>query len=39
MPTPRHGMGAAVLGDRVHVIAGGTRPGFAATPAHEAYVP
>ena len=39
MPTPRHGMGAVVLGDRVHVTGGGTQPGFAATPAHEVYVP
>jgi hypothetical protein len=39
MPTPRHGIGAAVLDGRVFVPAGGTRPGFAATPVIEAYTP
>src|SRR2546423_1879483 len=38
-PTPRHGIGAAVLGGRVYVPAGATRPGFAATTANEAYAP
>jgi hypothetical protein len=39
MPTPRHGIGAAVIGGRVYVPAGGIEPGFAATQANEAYTP
>ncbi len=27
LPTPRHGLGAAAVGARVYVAAGGTRPG------------
>jgi N-acetylneuraminic acid mutarotase len=39
MPTARHGIGAVVVDGRVFVPAGGTRPGFAATGANEAYTP
>ena len=39
MPTPRHGIGAAVIGSRVYVPAGGTEPGFAASAVNEAYTP
>jgi len=39
MPTPRHGMGAVALGGRIYVPGGGTRPGFAASAANEAYAP
>ncbi len=27
LPTPRHGLGAATVGDRIHVFGGGTRVG------------
>lgn len=27
LPTPRHGLGAAMVGNRIHVIGGGTRVG------------
>ena len=39
MPTPRHGIGAVVIGGRVFVPGGGREPGFAATQANEAYTP
>jgi hypothetical protein len=39
MPTPRHGVGAAVIGGRVYVPAGGTEPGFAASTVNEVYTP
>ena len=29
LPTPRHGLGVVAVGDRVHVVAGGTQPGLA----------
>lgn len=32
MPTPRHGMGAAVIGDKIYVPAGATRQGLGITP-------
>jgi hypothetical protein len=35
MPTPRHGLGAAKIGDRVYVIGGGSRPGISVTGADE----
>jgi N-acetylneuraminic acid mutarotase len=31
MPTPRHGLGAGLLGDRVYVVGGATKPGGAGT--------
>lgn len=37
MPAPRHGMGAAAIGDTLYVPGGGTRDGFAATAVHEAF--
>ena len=39
MPIPRHGIGAAVLGDRIYVPGGATVQGFGVTPAHQVYTP
>jgi hypothetical protein len=39
MPTPRHGIGAAVLPDGVHIPGGGPREGFGVTDVHEIFVP
>jgi N-acetylneuraminic acid mutarotase len=40
MPTPRHGMGAAVLGTRIHVAGGGpVVGGMIQTSTHEAFLP
>jgi hypothetical protein len=39
MRTPRHGIGAAVVGNRIFVPGGGTQPGYAATNVNEAYAP
>ncbi len=39
MRTPRHGVGVAVVGNRIYVIGGGTEPGFARTSVNEAYTP
>jgi hypothetical protein len=35
MPTARHGLGAAVVGDEIHVLSGGPDPGFAFSAVHE----
>ena len=37
MPTARHGLGAAVVDGRVHVISGGPRPGGSYSDAHEIF--
>jgi len=37
MPTPRHGIGAAVLGERIFVPGGANVQGFGATGAHEVF--
>jgi N-acetylneuraminic acid mutarotase len=39
MPTPRHGIGAARVGDRVHVPGGGAVEGFGVSAVHEVFVP
>jgi N-acetylneuraminic acid mutarotase len=39
MPTPRHGIGAAVIDDRVYIPAGAILQGFGAVNAHEAFIP
>jgi N-acetylneuraminic acid mutarotase len=39
MPTPRHGLGAAVIGNRIFVISGGPRPGNTSSPANEIFAP
>jgi hypothetical protein len=38
MPSARHGLGAAVVGDTIYVIGGSQQPGF-VTGANEAYTP
>ncbi len=37
MPTPRHGIGAAVVEDAVHVPGGGAVQGFGVTAVHEVF--
>jgi N-acetylneuraminic acid mutarotase len=37
MPVPRHGIGAAVIGNRIHVPGGATVQGFGAVGTHQAY--
>jgi len=37
MVTPRHGIGAAILGERLHVPGGAIVEGFGATGAHEFF--
>ena len=39
LPTPRHGMGAAVVGDQIYVPGGATVAGFQASDANEALRP
>jgi len=39
MPSARHGLGAAVVDERIHVISGGPQPGFTYGTAHEVYRP
>jgi Kelch motif protein/galactose oxidase-like protein len=39
MPTPRHGLGAAVVGDKIYVIGGGPEPGLSVSGANEVYTP
>ena len=39
MPTARHGLGAATVGDAIYVISGGPEPGFAFGTANERLVP
>jgi len=39
MPTARHGLGAAVVGDTIYVIGGGERPGLSVSGANEAFTP
>lgn len=34
---PRHGLGVAAIGDRLHVIGGGTEPGLTVSGTHEAF--
>ena len=35
LPTPRHGLGAAVIGNRVYVVGGGPEPGLTVSGANE----
>jgi hypothetical protein len=37
MPTPRHGIFAAVIGSRVYLPGGATSPGFAATRVSDVF--
>ena len=39
LPTPRHGIGAANLGGRIHVPGGGPVEGFSTSDVHEVYDP
>jgi N-acetylneuraminic acid mutarotase len=39
MPTPRHGLGAAIVGGRIYVISGGPRPGDTSSAANEIFRP
>ena len=39
MPTARHGLGAAVLGNDIYVVGGGPQPGFAFSGANERLTP
>lgn len=39
MPTARHGLGAAVVGDATYVVAGGRSPGSTDSDANEAFTP
>ena len=39
MPTRRHGLGAATIGDRLNIIAGGPKPGASASPVVEILAP
>jgi hypothetical protein len=39
MPTGRHGLGSAVIGDRLYVISGGPRPGGSYSNVNEAVTP
>jgi hypothetical protein len=36
LPTPRHGLGLAALGGRLHALAGGPIPGLTVSGANEA---
>jgi hypothetical protein len=38
MPTARHGLGAASLGEAIHVLSGGPKPGLAFGTANERLV-
>jgi hypothetical protein len=37
MPTPRHGIGAAVVNNIVYIPTGGPQPGATQTGVHEAF--
>jgi hypothetical protein len=37
MPTPRHGIGAAVVGERIYIPGGATLQGFGVTGVNEVY--
>jgi hypothetical protein len=39
MPSPRHGIGAAVVGDRIWVPGGATVQGFGAVTTHDVFTP
>jgi N-acetylneuraminic acid mutarotase len=39
MPTPRHGMGAAVVGDTLYIPGGATQQSFGAVDTNEAFTP
>ena len=39
MPTARHGLGAAVIGNSIYVIAGGPKPGATFSSVNEVFTP
>jgi N-acetylneuraminic acid mutarotase len=39
MPTARHGLGAAVIGRSIYVIAGGPKPGVSFSSVNEVFMP
>lgn len=39
MPFPRHGIGAAALGGRIHIPGGGPIEGFGVTEINDAFIP
>jgi hypothetical protein len=39
MLTPRHGLAAVAVRDRIYVISGGPRPGGSFSSANEVYIP
>jgi N-acetylneuraminic acid mutarotase len=39
MPTPRHGIGAAVVGERIFIPGGANLQGLGISPAHEIFTP
>jgi hypothetical protein len=39
MPTPRHGLTAVTVDDRIYVVSGGPRPGGAFSNTNEVYIP
>ena len=38
LPTARHGLGAAALGGRLYVLAGGATPGGSQTSLNEVFI-
>ena len=39
MPTARHGLGEAVVGQSIYVLSGGPKPGGTFSSANEAFTP
>jgi N-acetylneuraminic acid mutarotase len=37
MPTARHGLGAALVDDRIYVLGGGPQPGLSVSNANEIF--
>jgi hypothetical protein len=37
MPTPRHGLGAATVGEAIYLLTGGPTPGGSQSPANELF--
>lgn len=39
MPTARHGLGVAVIGQSIYVLAGGPKPGASYSSVNEVFTP
>jgi hypothetical protein len=39
MPTARHGLGAAIVGNSIYVISGGPKPGATFSSVNEVFTP